>query len=83
LKLKCGEPLSNAGAFNVHVRRYSEVYDNARITHSLVDNMVGEMAGGGAARATPERRRTWVHLWDLFGPPGARQALRTSPYAKQ
>jgi len=40
------------------------------------------MANGGYARSSPERRRAWVQLWDLFGPPGPRQALRTSPYAR-
>jgi hypothetical protein len=44
-------------------------------------SMVGRMAHGGFQRASEEDRKTWVQLWDLFGPPGKRKALRTSKFA--
>ena len=65
-----------------HGRR--ELYSNTRITHSLVDPLVARLQGSpaGFQGAVEEDRRTWVRLWDLFGPPGDREGLRTSKYAK-
>ena len=60
-----------------------ELYQNTRITHSLVDPLVNEMKNGGWSRANEERKRTWTKLWDLFGPEGSREGLRTSSYASQ
>ena len=58
-----------------------EVYPDTRITHSLVDHLVGRMSHGGFHNASPDEKNTWVKLWDLFGPPGERKALRTSEFA--
>ena len=65
-----------------HGRR--ELYSNTRITHSLVDPLVARLQGSpaGFQGAVEEDRRTWVRLWDLFGPPGDREGLRTSKYTK-
>lgn len=60
-----------------------ELYQNTRITHSLVDPLVNEMKNGGWSRANEERKRMWTKLWDLFGPEGSREGLRTSSYASQ
>ena len=60
-----------------------ELYENTRITHSLVDPLVNEMKNGGWSRANEERKRMWTKLWDLFGPEGSREGLRTSSYASQ
>ena len=56
-----------------HGRR--ELYSNTRITHSLVDPLVARLQGSpaGFQGAVEEDRRTWVRLWDLFGPPGDRE----------
>jgi hypothetical protein len=60
-----------------------EMYQNTRITHSLVDPVVSEMNHGGWNKAETERKRTWVKLWDMFGPEGNREGLRTSSFASQ
>ena len=60
-----------------------EFYRDARLTHSLVAPLADEMAGRGGAPegADAARADTWTRLWDLFGPAGAREGLRTSRYA--
>lgn len=60
-----------------------EFYRDARLTHSLVAPLADEMAGRGGAPegADAARAETWTRLWDLFGPAGAREGLRTSRYA--
>ena len=60
-----------------------EFYPDARLTHSLVAPLADEMAGRGGAPdgADAARADTWTRLWDLFGPAGAREGLRTSRYA--
>ena len=60
-----------------------EFYRDARLTHSLVAPLADEMAGRGGAHdgADAARADTWTRLWDLFGPAGAREGLRTSRYA--
>jgi hypothetical protein len=48
-----------------------------------VDPLVAEMANGGYRRASAERKSAWRKLWDLFGPPGERDELKTSAYAQR
>ena len=54
-----------------------ETLVNTRITHSLVDGLVGRMQHGGAA-ASPEQKATYQRLWDLFGPVGSRDKVETA-----
>tara|TARA_B110000305_G_C19214185_1_gene527392 strand:+ start:102 stop:392 length:291 start_codon:yes stop_codon:yes gene_type:complete len=58
-----------------------EYYPDTRLTHSLLIPLLGEMRGEGYGKASEERKRVWGAVWDLFGPSGRREGLRTSEFA--
>lgn len=75
---------TNAAIMRADVRHgIKHVYGDTRITHNLVDGLIGRMKGQGFAQGTQDDRKVWVKIWDLFGPPGERQALPTSTFATE
>jgi len=58
-----------------------EFYGDTRFTHSLVAPLVAEMSHGKFEQAPEDRKDAWIRVWDLLGPPGDRESLKTSQYA--
>jgi hypothetical protein len=64
-------------------RGLREYYPDTRLTHSLLIPLLGEMKGDGYDSASDARKQVWGAVWDLFGPAGEREDLKTSEFAVQ